>query len=323
MQGTVPENKLRFTRNDFLWNIIMEIKQAIPFNLDEFYLTFPLTDRKVEIGISVDEPEPDKQTGILAYNCEHGMGWGMALYYAESMSWPVIERGETDEQTFVFLKRYLPYLALRLQPLHSGKAVAVGHLAMSLDGRIATKSGHSQWIGNQANRIHSHRMRALADAVLVGGSTIESDMPRLNVRHVTGEDPVKILMGNGNYDLSIYGEEEVIRVSSEPISEKGIKHIRIKKTEKGYDCRGLLALLFQEGIRMVYIEGGGITLSGFIDDRALDILQLHYAPIILGTGIPGIVLPEIHKIGEALDFDFYQMETMEDEWMFTGILNYR
>jgi diaminohydroxyphosphoribosylaminopyrimidine deaminase/5-amino-6-(5-phosphoribosylamino)uracil reductase len=80
----------------------------------------------------------------------------------------------------VQLDLYLPYCVS-----HPG-GLAIAHIGQSLDGRIATKNGESRWITGEADLLHSHRMRALADAVLVGARTVRADDPQLTRQPVPG-----------------------------------------------------------------------------------------------------------------------------------------
>ena len=66
--------------------------------------------------------------------------------------------------------------------------------ALTLDGRLATRSGNSQWISSADSRRRVHEMRRWSDAVLVGVGTVLSDDPRLDVRHVTGRDPIRVIL---------------------------------------------------------------------------------------------------------------------------------
>jgi diaminohydroxyphosphoribosylaminopyrimidine deaminase / 5-amino-6-(5-phosphoribosylamino)uracil reductase len=70
----------------------------------------------------------------------------------------------------------------------------LGRIAQSLDGRIATASGESRWISGEADLEHTHRLRALSDAVLVGASTVRADDPQLTTRAVEGPSPVRVIL---------------------------------------------------------------------------------------------------------------------------------
>src|SRR3984885_5875979 len=70
----------------------------------------------------------------------------------------------------------------------------LGRLAQSLDGRIATVSGASHWISGQQDIVHTHRLRALFDAVVIGAGTIRADDPQLTTREVEGPSPVRVVI---------------------------------------------------------------------------------------------------------------------------------
>src|SRR5438132_965627 len=82
-------------------------------------------------------------------------------------------------------------------PLHAGTVddlVVVGQLGQSLDGRIATNSGHSHYINGPAGLDHLHRLRALVDAVVIGVRTALVDNPQLTVRRVSGPHPARVVL---------------------------------------------------------------------------------------------------------------------------------
>src|ERR1700724_2841335 len=85
----------------------------------------------------------------------------------------------------------------RFGPLRTGAVddlVVVGQFGQSLDGRVATESGHSHYINGPAGLAHLHRLRALVDAVVVGVGTALADDPQLTVRHVAGPNPARIVI---------------------------------------------------------------------------------------------------------------------------------
>ena len=82
---------------------------------------------------------------------------------------------------------------LRSPPPAAG-CVTVGQIGQSLDGRIATLSGHSRYINGSQGLCHLHRLRALVDAVVVGVGTALADDPQLTVRHVGGPSPARIVV---------------------------------------------------------------------------------------------------------------------------------
>jgi len=100
------------------------------------------------------------------------------------------------------LDLYLPYCFSRPGGL------AVAHIGQSLDGRIATENGESRWITGEADRLHCHRMRAIADAVLVGAHTVRADNPQLTVRRCAGDNPLRVII---DPELSLTGRYKIFR----------------------------------------------------------------------------------------------------------------
>ena len=101
---------------------------------------------------------------------------------------------------------YLPLLH------HFGlhRSLVIAHLGQSLDGRIATPSGASQWITGEEDLLHTHRLRALADAVIVGAGTVAADDPRLTVRRCAGASPVRVVIdadGKLSADCRVFASE--------------------------------------------------------------------------------------------------------------------
>src|SRR5450759_6040292 len=70
----------------------------------------------------------------------------------------------------------------------------LGRIVQTLDGRIATADGTSFWIGGQQDILHTHRLRALSDAVVVGAGTVRADDPLLTTRHCAGPSPVRVIV---------------------------------------------------------------------------------------------------------------------------------
>ena len=172
------------------------------------------------------------------------------------------------------------------------------------------ENGQSQWIGNFENLRHAHRMRAICDGVMVGKMTRDKDQPRLTVRHVEGRDPVKLFL-EGN-----------------SLSENEYKRWCFVRREDETHCLNwnsidqLLVDLYEIGIKSIYLEGGGKTISYFLENGLVDHLQVHIAPIILGSGKEAFHLSEVESIAAGLRFKDLKTFTLEDEVMLTGSLEY-
>jgi len=233
---------------------------------------------------------------------------------------------ESAELISIF-KLYVPLILAKY--LERNAPFIIVHMAQTLDGRISTCTGKSKWIGNEENLKHAHRLRALVDGVMVGGNTIANDKPRLNVRHVEGPNPIRLLLSN-----SINNFESlpcVDGMKSYLLRRKGnaAKHTGdvISKTifyEGETDVEKLDSLflcLRNEGIRTVLLEGGPETVTSFYKENRIDWLQLHIAPLIFGSGKSFIQLSEINDVSEGRKLKNVFYNRMGDGIMMTGELN--
>lgn len=219
------------------------------------------------------------------------------------------------------------YLPLALSPIlahRRKKALAVAHFAQTLDGKIATNTGASKWIGNEANLEHAHRMRALCDAILVGTNTVRKDRPQLTVRRVTGKNPTRVVLGKSLVDYSSLLEsspEQILLIGANKCPDHP-QLLRLKTPESKGHLEGstILKVLFQHGISSVLVEGGPQTTSNLLKDGALHLIQLHFSPMIFGSGKNCLNLPEIFEVNEGLGFQHHFFSPIGNGQMFTGYL---
>lgn len=219
-----------------------------------------------------------------------------------------------DAHAALLQSLYGPLCATRLRrPGHDGHegSYVVGHLAQSLDGRIATTCGVSRWLSGQEDLLHTHRMRAIADAVLVGANTVQHDDPQLTVRLCGGDHPVRVVL---DPEHRLDGSQRVFTDDSAPtlllVAEDRIgteRHLGRAEVvpaprgpDGGLDPFEIRRVLARRGLHWLFVEGGGITVSRFLAAGALDRLQITVAPVILGSGRPSLVLPEIHDLAHSL-----------------------
>lgn len=238
----------------------------------------------------------------------------------------LLRKGALTDPECLFLELYLPYIFLSQYAQAKGRAIAVGHLAQTLDGRIATLSGHSQWIGNASNLDHAHRMRALCASILIGRGTLEADRPKLTVRRMEGPNPIRVVVGSRIGDLSSLqlASEEKILVFSEQQEEEPIPGVQSFLLPGGEtNCEFILHRLYQAGIHSVWVEGGAGTMSRFLQRGFMDIIQLHFAPILLGSGLSGIQLDPIHRIPDAVGFVSSSFFLLDGEMLFCGEVDYK
>jgi riboflavin-specific deaminase-like protein len=203
-----------------------------------------------------------------------------------------------------------------------GESFAVAHLGQSLDGRIATAAGASRWVTGEADLIHAHRMRALADAVLVGANTVRHDDPQLTVRRCRGDNPVRVVIDGerrlgAHHRLFRDGAAPTLVLAASDRVRPGdrlgdAEIVGLPRHRDGLSPKGIRAALAERGLAFLFIEGGGITISRFLAAGALDRLQLAVAPVILGSGRPSLSLPEILEPRQGMRPSFRRFALGED-----------
>ncbi|MDO9599230.1 MAG: RibD family protein [Azoarcus sp.] len=189
-------------------------------------------------------------------------------------------------------------------------AFVVGQLGQSLDGRIATESGASFYINGETARTHLHRLRAMVDAVVVGVGTVNADDPQLTVRHVCGPNPVRVVLdpkGRAHKGSRLFhdGDATTLHLSNAAPADpctvaRNVPTLAIADGANGVDPAAILALLASRGLHRVLIEGGGDTVSRFLQAGQLDQLHLLIAPMVIGSGRPGLSLAPIDTLDTAL-----------------------
>jgi riboflavin-specific deaminase-like protein len=199
----------------------------------------------------------------------------------------------------------------------------LGRIAQSLDGRIATSNGASRWISGHADIVHTHRLRALFDAIVVGAGTVRADDPQLTTREVAGPSPVRIIIDTNRrlhdrYKVFREGPETLLLTA--PDSTPGTRHgmaeiVRLPRHGQGLDVIALLEFLAGRGLKRIFIEGGGITVSRFVAARMLDRLHVTVAPLLLGSGVPAFTLPTIMAPADGLRFD-WTVHAMDPDVLF-------
>lgn len=182
----------------------------------------------------------------------------------------------------------------------------IAQLGQSLDGRIATMTGESRWINRDSALDHVHRLRAVVDAVVVGVGTVVADNPQLTVRRVEGRNPARVIIdpwGRAPQGLRCLecGDDTprfIVR-ACDAAAPPGCEVIRIAPHDRTLSPGEIVQALFARGLRRILVEGGAWTVSQFIDADALDRLHVLVAPLIIGSGKPGLALRPIARLAEA------------------------
>ena len=196
-------------------------------------------------------------------------------------------------------------------PLAARAELVIGQIGQSLDGRVATESGHSHYVTGEEDIVRLHRVRALVDAVLIGAGTAIADDPRLTVRHVTGAHPARVILDpNGRVDpvgaLFTDGLAPTLWIRRGPAPTRLAAHVEVAEPPSSGGPDGAIAptdlieLMRARGWRRVLVEGGGVTVSRFLEAGALDRLHVTVAPLLIGAGRHGITLPPVPSLDQAL-----------------------
>jgi diaminohydroxyphosphoribosylaminopyrimidine deaminase/5-amino-6-(5-phosphoribosylamino)uracil reductase len=206
-------------------------------------------------------------------------------------------------------------------------------LAQSLDGRIATATGDSQWISCAASRKRAHQLRAENDAVMVGMGTVRSDNPSLTVRHVKGRNPYRIVvtasadLPRSCHLLTDNSDVKTIVATSGAGAERLTRRAgkcQLTIWEIDHDPDGLLRLsdLLSKaggfGIQSVLVEGGSRLATSLLEEQLVNKFIAFVAPRVVGTGRDAIDDLEIRRIANAIEFKPFEFVPSGKDVMFTG-----
>ena len=197
----------------------------------------------------------------------------------------------------------------------TGRPAVTVSYAQTLDGRLATASGSSQWISCPDSLRFAHEQRASHDAVIVGASTAIKDDPRLTVRRAPGEDPLRVVADStlrtpptAAVLAAGAARGTVLAVTDRAPEERceearslGATIVRLPENAEGrVDLDALLLALGGMGVASAVVEGGAGLITGFLRARLVDRLAVCIAPKILGSGIEAIGDLGVRELSESL-----------------------
>jgi len=222
-----------------------------------------------------------------------------------------------NEDFFWSITRKIPWITLKL--------------AMTLDGKIADRSGESRWITSPGSRRFVHELRRRHHAIAVGGATIEKDDARLTVRAVKGIDPIRIVFSsNANIPGASYFMSNARQTRSIIMVGGGAKGQK-RRLKNGVEIwftggRSLrktveefLPMAYKEGITSIFIEGGQKVASAFLEYRHVNRLYLFYANKIVGTGLDAFSFQKGLPIKKPILLKQAATKVFGPDLMITGI----
>ncbi|MDZ7959331.1 MAG: bifunctional diaminohydroxyphosphoribosylaminopyrimidine deaminase/5-amino-6-(5-phosphoribosylamino)uracil reductase RibD [Aulosira sp. DedQUE10] len=163
--------------------------------------------------------------------------------------------------------------------------------AMTLDGKIATTSGHSAWVTNQAARSEVHQLRAACDAVIVGGNTVRQDNPYLTSHQVGAHNPLRVVMSRHlnlpeNAHLWQTGEAPTVvltEVGANPNVQEFLRQQGVEVVEfTSLTPDNVMAHLYERGFCSVLWECGGTLAASAIAQKSVQKILAFIAPKIIG-----------------------------------------
>jgi 2,5-diamino-6-(ribosylamino)-4(3H)-pyrimidinone 5'-phosphate reductase len=198
--------------------------------------------------------------------------------------------------------------------------------AISLDGKIATRTGDSK-LSSKSDIKRVHRLRSRVDAILVGKNTILQDDPMLTVRHVRGKNPIRIVLDSQG---QIPTSSKIIQTSyfvptiivvSKKASKKNLAKFHkfpvdvIIAGKTRVDLKQLLRYLAKQKIKTILLEGGGATNWDFVNQGLADEVIVTVAPYLVG-GADAKTLVEgtgFSKISKSLKLKLHKVVRKNDE----------
>ena len=201
--------------------------------------------------------------------------------------------------------------------------------AQTLDGRIATSSGHSRWISSPESLKLAHRLRAEVDAVVVGAATAEADNPQLTVRRVKGSNPYRVIIstsGRVSPELKLFAENNdrktILATAARNLNGladvQGLTVWNVRKRGKRLDLADFLEKAHQFGVNSLLVEGGGRLATSMLAQGLVDKHIVVIAPMTLGEGVNAVGDLGALRIDDAIRYSDVSFERLGPDLVFTG-----
>ena len=239
--------------------------------------------------------------------------------------------GEYQQQASEINEAYIKYIS-------TGLPFVIAKFAVSLDGKIAAKTGDSKWITNDEARKYAHIVRHTVDVIMVGINTVIVDNPYLTARGCGGKggmkkkQPIRLVVdskGRTPPDFHIFQQsggvllavvEPLEKVKKKALIQAGAEVLELPSKEGLVDIEELLKTLGKREIVSVLVEGGGKLLGSFFDHCLVDKVLAFISPIIIGgceakTAVEG---HGINNISEAWHLKKISTERFGDNMLVSG-----
>lgn len=209
--------------------------------------------------------------------------------------------------------------------------------AVSLDGRLATATGDSRWLSGKTARVYAHRLRAHAQAVMVGAATARLDDPALDVRHVRGKDPAvaiidprltlrpaaRIFKVKSERKILLYCTRRAPRSRRRALEAAGAGVIAAPVRGGRLDLCWILKDLFRRGVYRLLVEGGGRLFGFLLEERLIDWLEIILCGRLLGSdGVPLVGTPGPRTLRQAPYAEPLSVRRLGENLLLSGPLVY-
>ncbi|WP_330329380.1 bifunctional diaminohydroxyphosphoribosylaminopyrimidine deaminase/5-amino-6-(5-phosphoribosylamino)uracil reductase RibD [Streptomyces sp. NBC_00536] len=214
-----------------------------------------------------------------------------------------------------------------LTSVRLGRPYVLWKYAATLDGRVAAADGTSRWISGPESRADVHRLRAEADAVVVGSGTLRADDPHLAVRGVEGaRQPLRVVLDTRatiRPTARILDEAAptLVAVAEDADTRHlaGVEVARLPHDKHGISVDALLAELSARGVRSVLVEGGPTLAGAFVAAGAVDRVVGYLAPVLLGAGPNALADAGITTLGQALRLEITEVVRLGPDLRVTAV----
>lgn len=220
--------------------------------------------------------------------------------------------------------------------IRTGRPFVILKAAVTLDGKLATRSGDSKWITGEEARTEAHRMRDRSDAILVGVGTVLSDDPKLTVRRVRGRDPIRVVLdadlrtprgaavldpdGLSEAGTLVFHAADTESPRPDHFEGEGVELIAVSRSERGVDLAQVLARLGERGLVRLLVEGGAHVHGSFLDLGLADRASIFIAPRIVGDGAaPSFAAGAgVESIDRATRLVRTEFRALGPDWLVSG-----
>ncbi len=218
-----------------------------------------------------------------------------------------------------------------------GRPLVAVKMAVTMDGRIADRSGGSKWITGVKARSFVHHLRSRYDAVAVGSKTVELDDPSLNVRLVKGRDPVRMVLDPrleslraGRRLLGSRGGKVVYICGPDRPEERaalasrlGVELWEAPTGEGGLDLAGFLKTAAGKGLSSILVEGGAETVTALMKAGLVDRIYLFTAPRLMGGGLPWLGDMGLESLADGPTLEEVTVKKIGEDVLYAGYLKWR